>query len=53
MKDLLTKFAITARQSGIKRVSLIMHAWTLWSTGKISSVDVTYFLSVYDNAVMK
>lgn len=50
MRNLLKTFAATAKKEGLKRINLLMHAWTLWSTGKIDSYDVTIFLKDYDEA---
>jgi hypothetical protein len=50
MRDLLKTFAKTAKQQGLKRINLLMHAWTLWSTGRIEANDVTNFLYDYDKA---
>lgn len=50
LRELLTSFAKKAKQEGIKRINLLMHAWTLWSTGRIESSDVTSLLLEYDKA---
>lgn len=39
-----------AQKSGIPRINLVMHAWTLWSVGQIGSSDVIKGLSEYDEA---
>lgn len=51
MRELLQSFAKKSKLDGIKRTALIMHAWTLWSTGRIDSSDVTNFLLDYDRAL--
>jgi hypothetical protein len=50
MHEMLKSFAGRAKQDGIKRISLLMHAWTLWSTGRIDSEEVTNLLLEYDKA---
>jgi hypothetical protein len=50
MVNILSKFAVTAKTLNIKRISLVMHAWTLWSAGKISPIDATTFLNAYETA---
>jgi len=55
MKNILRSFAKKVKEIKdpnlqIPRISLVMHAWTLWSTGKITSIDVTNFLYDYDSA---
>lgn len=48
MSALLESFAVEAGRSGLKRSNLLMHGFTLWSSGKISSSDVIMFLNAYD-----
>lgn len=50
MVNILAKFAVTAKALNIRRISLVMHAWTLWSAGKISPIDATTFLNAYETA---
>lgn len=52
MNNLLKTFAKTAKENGINRINLLMHAWTLWSAGRIDANDVTTFLQDYDNIVI-
>jgi hypothetical protein len=46
----LLDFSIIAKKEGIKRINVIMHGWTLWSSGKITSDEVTQFIKAYDEA---
>lgn len=48
--EMLKEFAVLARKAGIQRLNLLMHCWTLWSTGKIVSDNVTEVLLCYDQA---
>ena len=47
--EVLTSFAITAKKQGLKRLNLVMHGWTLFSSGIINSRDVNTFLQSYDD----
>ena len=40
---------IRKEEKGIPRINLVMHAWTLWSSGQINSNDVMAGLSEFDN----
>lgn len=46
--DVLDDFAKIAKKEDIKRLSIIMHGWTLWSSGKLTSNEVTNFIKAYD-----
>lgn len=48
----LEKFAGIAKAEGIKRINMVIHGWTLWSSGKVSAEEVTSFLLAYDNAII-
>lgn len=37
MMEMMMDFAKQAKRDNIKRINMIMHAWTLWSAGKITS----------------
>lgn len=50
MMEMMMDFAKQAKRDNIKRINMIMHAWTLWSAGKITSEEVTLFLKNYDEA---
>lgn len=50
IRELLQHFAKIAKKERLKRASLVMHAWTLWSAGRIASEDVHFFLNAYDKA---
>lgn len=39
------------QKKGIPRINLVMHAWTLWSVGQISSNDVVRGLAEYDESL--
>ena len=48
MAEVLGTFAVAAKRSGLKRLNLVMHGWTLWSSGIIDSQEVLKFLQQYD-----
>jgi hypothetical protein len=50
MRELIDRFAKTVKGIGLRRVNLLMHAWTLWSAGRIESDDVIFLLKAYDDA---
>jgi hypothetical protein len=47
---MLTDFARIAKSKNIMRVNILMHAWTIWSAGRIVSDDILKILDAYDNA---
>lgn len=53
MPDLFVKFSGMIYQKGIPRINLVMHAWTLWSVGQISSNDVVRGLQEYDESIQQ
>lgn len=50
LRELLHNFAKIAKKKNFKRISMLIHSWTLFSVGKISAEDVTTFLNVFDTA---
>jgi RIO-like serine/threonine protein kinase len=50
IRALLQSFARTAKKKNFKRISILIHSWTLFSVGRISAEDVTTFLNAFDTA---
>ena len=50
MGEVLKRFAQLVRSSGMDRVRLAIHAYTLWSYGKVGPSDVLKCTMVYDEA---
>lgn len=48
--EMLIEFAKTAKRDQFKRLNVIMHGWTLWSSGKINAEEVKLFLKTFDQA---
>lgn len=48
--EMLIDFARAAKRDQFKRLHIIMHAWTLWSSGKINAEEVKLFLKTFDQA---
>lgn len=51
MPNLFVEFSGMIQKKGIPRINLVMHAWTLWSVGQISSNDVVRGLAEYDESL--
>lgn len=48
MMNVLKQFAIVCKKFNIPRMNLIIHLWTLWSAGKIYSVNIIEIITTYD-----
>lgn len=48
MLNILTKLVSVCRKFNIPRMNLIIHLWTLWSSGKINRVNAIKIISMFD-----
>jgi hypothetical protein len=50
MREIAQEFCRKCKIQGIQRNNLLMHLWTLWSTGKIGPDAISLCLNIYDKS---
>jgi hypothetical protein len=48
MMKVLTKLVSVCKKFNIPRMNLIIHLWTLWSSGKIQGANIITVISLFD-----
>jgi len=46
--NIMQKLVVVCKKNNVPRMNLIMHLWTLWSTGKICSANIISIISLFD-----
>jgi len=50
VREALLGLAGRAKGLKVRRINLVVHGYTLWSSGKASAEDVSAFLKAYDQS---